>query len=457
MQDVLWITLESVRQDRTSMGGHDRDTTPNIADLAAKGASFDRCYSHDIWTRASSASILTGHASSAHRTWSNDASLPEAITTIPETFQKAGYRTACVSPNPQLSVETGLARGFDDFHYLARETLLNEVSLADLSRWGINYRQHTGGLTADGAKHCLGYLENQIAKGHIKDAARNDESLFLYVHHGDTHHAYSPPVAWRETYIDEIEFSTKDALRMALSMSSNIHEDIAAGLPYSEDEWDALLAMYDATLAYVDQLVGDLVEYAQSQLQDPIIIITSDHGEAFGEDGLLAHMLAGNSAIANIPMVINGIKDLRGDGLIQHADAMAMLCADLEIDATIPIGSDIREDERTFAVTQHGPERAEKKLEALLSHNSAFDVNRYPQGIVTDLWTEDWRYQQSGGQAKLFNLPDENIVDDQPEAAESLKSLVRSWMEENGQPVGSTGAAEFGAEQEQRLRDLGYL
>lgn len=149
-RSVIWITLESIRQDRTTIGGYERDTTPNLEAIASDGVAFDDCYSHDIWTRSSTASILTGYAPSAHRAWSTGAKLPTEIQTIPEAFQHAGYQTACISPNANISASTGLDRGFDDFHYLSKSAITDEVGYSSLVKWVLNYRTHTGGFTLDG-------------------------------------------------------------------------------------------------------------------------------------------------------------------------------------------------------------------------------------------------------------------------------------------------------------------
>ncbi|MFC7028079.1 sulfatase-like hydrolase/transferase [Halomicroarcula sp. GCM10025710] len=75
-RDIIWISLESVRQDHTTLGGHERDTTPNLARLAGEpgGAVFENCFSHGIWTRTSSTSILTGRAPSDHGVLAFDSS-----------------------------------------------------------------------------------------------------------------------------------------------------------------------------------------------------------------------------------------------------------------------------------------------------------------------------------------------------------------------------------------------
>ncbi len=60
--NILWITLESVRYDHTSLSGYGRDTTPALARLASdpRATAFEQCITHGKWTGTSSGSILTG-------------------------------------------------------------------------------------------------------------------------------------------------------------------------------------------------------------------------------------------------------------------------------------------------------------------------------------------------------------------------------------------------------------
>jgi len=456
--DVIWVTMESARQDYTSLGAGTRDTTPNLTELGTDGFVFDNCFSHDIWTRSSTASILTGHAPAAHQTWSNEAKLPDEIETIPAAFRDAGYRTVGISPNGQFSLQTGLDRGFDHFHHLTKSTLLPESGVGPFLKWVLNLRRHSGGLTRDGNQHCLGYLCNSIARRHIDDAS-GDQSLFLYVHRGDSHHAYVPPIAWRDRFASDLPMPVDDAIELALDMSDRLHGYIAAEDPFTDEEWQTLKTLYDTSIAYVDHVTGKLVRYAREQLDDPIVVVTGDHGELFGERRMLAHMLVTNAAVANVPLVVSGLDGRPPDGLVQHADVMQMLCNDLDIDHPVPIGRDIRNEPRQFAVTQRGGQRARNKLDRITAHNDTFPRAEYHEDDLTTLWTENWRFQRSSKGYELFERGDDTteISEDYPSVKEELDALCDSWQADYGQPVGAVGTAEFDDDTASQLRNLGYM
>ncbi|ELZ31798.1 arylsulfatase A family protein [Halogeometricum pallidum JCM 14848] len=463
-RDIVWITLESVRQDHTSLGGYHRDTTPFLRSLADRGdgAAFTNCFSHDIWTRASSASILTGLSSSAHRTWSQEARLSGDVPTVPEALRRAGYRTVCVSPNPQLSEATGLARGFDRFQYLGKSTLLEEAGVPTVLRYLTKLNSHSAGYTTDTAKHSIGYLSDAIARRRIREAARDDEDLFLYVHLGDSHHPYYPPKPYQDLYADGFEMSVEEALAFAMEMSDDLHGYIARGAPFAEDEWDALYAMYDASIRYVDEILGRIVECASEELDDPIVVVTSDHGELFGEKGMLAHMVVADDAVSHVPLVVAGVDGLAGtrDELVQHADAMKTVLAEAGVDADVPAGIDLREEEREFAVTQRGGRRHAHKMDIIGERDASFDPSRYHAGDLTSLRTDDYRYQRGDDGEELFALPDEviDVAAERPDARAELAEKYEAWMNAYGLPRSEREErAEFDESMASHLEDLGYL
>ncbi|WP_435074275.1 sulfatase [Halorubrum sp. HHNYT27] len=463
-RDIVWLTLESVRQDRTSVGGHERDTTPFLQRLANEdnSATFDNCTTHAIWTRPSSTSILTGRAPSNHRTWSTDLALSDDIPTIPEGLRDAGYRTVGVSPIAQVSAATGLDRGFEHFHYLGKDQLLSEVGPRILAQYLLNLQRHSAGWTTDTRKHSTGYLIDALASRHIRQASGGDEPLFLYAHLGDSHHPYYPPKGWRDRFEDDLDMPIDQALAASLDMSDRVHEHIANGLPFDAETWNAIEVMYDTSLSYVDAIASSIVETARAELDDPIIVVTGDHGEFFGEEGLLAHMLSTHTAVTNVPLVVAGVDGVSGSqsGVVQHADVMQTIVGELGLDVPVPVGRDIRTDPREVAFTQRGEPRSVTKLQELLRHNPAFDASGFLSGVVTSARTREHRYQRGDDRTNLYRLPNESVdvAESEPEVAEWLADETESWLATHGASSNSRErSAEFTPEMAKQLEDLGYL
>ncbi|SDM93129.1 Sulfatase [Halogranum gelatinilyticum] len=452
--DILWVTLESVRYDHTSISDYERDTTPNISLLAnEKGSSASNAYSHGIWTRASSASILTGYPPAVHQTWSGESSLPKNMETIPEQLQSRGYSTTAISANPQFGPDVGLDRGFDDFHLLRKETLINEVGVLSTVKYILNLWRHSAGYTTKTNRHSLGYLTNEAAVQNLKRKS-NQSPHFLYVHHFDTHHPYIPPKLWRSSF--ESPLGVKKSVELAEKMSSNLHKSIGDGVQFSGEELQAITTMYDSLIRYVDTLVGRLTKTARKYLDNPIIVITSDHGEFFGENDLLAHMLSTHSAVCEVPMIVSGLPELPKDSPIQPADIWKVISEENNLGLSVPAGHHYKSDPRKYAVVQRGKERSQKKVDLISKQSPTFDLNKFPTGNETSIIGNNYRLERISEHTNLFKLDTEqaSVKKEQVDIMNAwLDEWEHKWSETNYSPERS----DFSPSVQDQLSDLGYL
>jgi uncharacterized sulfatase len=217
--------------------------------------------------------------------------------------------------------------------------------------------------------------------------------------------------------------------------------------------------MYDAEIAYTDEMIGRLIDWIdERQLGDTVVIVTADHGELFGEYGLLSHKFVLHDAVIRVPLVIKGLyNDLAvdADDLVQHVDVMKTLLNLAGADTDGVLGYDLRSDRREFAISQRGPSDFQK----ILDHNSEWDHDRFHEGLLTALRTDGWKYQKSGRESELFDLPDESmdVSSTHTELAGELDVKLDSWMEKHGQPIGESQEADFSNATKRQLRELGYI
>lgn len=109
--NVLLVVLDTVRAANLSVYGYHRDTTPNLARLAAKGALFRRAYSHTSWTLPSHGSLFTGrYPHELSGTWQTP--LDAAQPTIAEILTRARYATAGFVANTAYCSERRSRPGF---------------------------------------------------------------------------------------------------------------------------------------------------------------------------------------------------------------------------------------------------------------------------------------------------------------------------------------------------------
>lgn len=473
--NILWITLDSIRADHTSLHGYYRDTTPELAQIAESvdGDNFKHGIAHSTRTPISVPSMLTGLYPSSHRMIGSQTvnSLPESMVTAPEFLSDQGYRTIGVSENGFAGAAKGIDERFDEF------TMSSPSSVGDIfsTEFGLSFlkysfktRSHGPGFTLDKHAHAKqsSFFTTDITKRKLRRASKKNKPFFCYVHYNDTHHPYIPPLSYRDEYVDEVTFSADEAVAFALQMSDERWQWMAEGLPISERDWEMLYAMYDATIKYVDACVGDLFNFVQDRFDNTVVVITADHGELFGEYGLLDHHTVLHDGLIHVPLVTHGL-----DGVshhtqqpTQHIDVMQTLLSTVGADTSQLQGYNLREQSRTVAVSQalHESVDAENRenYDRIRQYNSNADLLDLPESLTTSARTTDHKLVQTEEWRKLYELPDElnDVKDENPSVYENLTTLLNDWLDTHD--VSFKHAPEEAAlseEMEQHLRDMGYM
>lgn len=454
--NIVWITLDSVRSDHTTVDGYKRDTTPNMYEIGVEGYNFSHCIAHSKSTLPSSAAILTCTAPSHNTVGMSGKMLPSTIPTVATRFSQAGYQTACLSRNSYVSSATGLDRGFDRFQWIASETL-SELSYVTLIKYLVNIQSHSAGITRDTAKHSSAYLMNETAKRWVKKFDR-DQPFFFYLHYNEPHRPYYPPLSYLDHYTENINMAPREAAEFALDVHYSNEKIIAEGCNLSAEEWEALHAMYDAEIAYTDMMVGQLVEYIRSASSgNTVFVITADHGELFGEHGLLSHRYVLSDAVTRVPLVCEGIEHslaVSNDEILQHTDMMRTLLSLAGADTTDTLGSDLRYTSPTFAISQRG----RVDFSELYAHNQDFDASSFHKSVLNSLRTVSHRYQESETGRELFALPDErtDVSEEYPEITDNLEEQLHAWLDHHADPVKKDRRSQFTEAVRRQLQELGY-
>ncbi|PSQ15949.1 sulfatase [Halobacteriales archaeon QS_8_69_26] len=464
--NVVWLTVDSVRADRTTVGGHVRDTTPNLERIADddRGTNFSACFAPGIWSPATTASVLTGTYPSHHGLGGRNEVLPPELTTVPELLSAEGYRTAGVSANPWFNGSTGLDRGFDRFEHLTKENIWS-VGLGTLLRFFLGARRYSAGYTTDTSIHRTEFLVNGLAKRWLQSFEESEEPFFLYLHTKGAHNPYYPPDEHVDAFVDELETTGAEARQVALEVQDNALEGIAEGLDTEREaeRYHTYRLVYDSLLRHVDAHVGDLFEYVQSlDLGNTVFVVTSDHGDLLGERGLLSHRLAVCDPLIHVPMVVHGLDTNLAadpDDVIGHVDLMQTLLNVAGANTDGFQGVDLRSETRGFAIAQRSREYGQKSIDRIRDRNPDFDVSEYHTGAVTALRTQEYLYSRSDDLQRLVRIPGvgENVVENNPEVAEELRTLLEETVDSFADPVHSSRDAERSDAVEEQLSDLGYV
>jgi len=466
--NVVWVTLESVRADHTSVHGYGRDTTPNLERIAARadGARFGNCFSQSIWTPASSASMLTGTHLFRHGVGLDgnaEEPLRSDLRTVPELLGENGYLTACLSSNPYLSAATGLDRGFEKFSWLSlkhlykhRETVL--PMLAYIAR----LRTYAHGFSLEGHEHNLTYVMQRVLQRWVRSFSRGDDPFFLYVHCPNPHLPYTPPEKYIDRYLTDDEFAPEAALDLSFERygsQERVIENIADGADFTDREWRTIEALYDAEIAYADELVGRLFDTVEAlDGRETVFVVTGDHGDLFGEQGLVGHNLVLDDGLTNVPLVTHNLDtdEVDTESLVQHIDVTRTVAARLGCDHEQFQGRPLSETPYDTVISQRGV----AQFESYLDVDPGFDTDRFHADPVSAVRTGEFKYLESEARTELFRLPDEteDVEAHYPHTAARLRAELGRRIDDPHPTAGpSADETNFTPEMREQLSDLGYI
>jgi arylsulfatase A-like enzyme len=299
-QNIVLVTVDSLRADHVGCYGYDRDTTPKIDEYAKSGHVFTTAFTHACSTRPSFPAIMT---SSHPLMYGGFERLSEDRTLISEVLSQKGYATGGFHSNLYLSGEFGYERGFDIL-YDSR----TNPSLATQVRQAIKDNLNSDGVIYQILERAYQITERTagvdtgsyyISAKDITDRALNwvdgqdDQPTFLWVHYMDPHHPYSPP----EEYQLYSDISPRKGIKLRPKMIEN-EEDI------TENELQTLIDLYDDEIRYTDGQIGRLLSSLENKWDDWTAIITADHGEEFRDHGHFFHQNRFYDEVMHVPLVV---------------------------------------------------------------------------------------------------------------------------------------------------------
>ena len=294
--NIVLIVMDTVRADHLSCYGYHRKTTPNIDILAKRGVLFENAFSPATWTPPSHASIFTGKYPFQHGTFGRNVKFKEKIS-IATVLQHYGYRTIGITDCGLLSSLTGFNKGFDIFINTSEIPLLNpkfiKAKIKDVIRTLIRGRD----------KHT--YRINEILKEVLTKIIRKKKPFFLFINYFDAHVPYYPPRPFRNKF--KWNDPDIDYRRIKYIANGAAKQDfLRRKVNISKKEWEAVASLYDSELAYLDYRMGEFIGFLEKQgiFDDTFLIITSDHGEYFGEHGLAGHVLSLYDEIIHVPLIM---------------------------------------------------------------------------------------------------------------------------------------------------------
>jgi arylsulfatase A-like enzyme len=249
--NVLFILIDTLRADRLSVYGYDRETSPTLDYLAGTGIRFAENRAQSSWTKASMASLWTGLYPARTGVRRHVDVLSEEARTPAEILREEGFVTAGIWRNGWVAPNFGFSQGFEIYQTPAAKQAPAAM------------RQEARGGRIDGTDIDVIYSGIEFIRAH------RDQRWFLYLHLMDVHQ-----------YI-----TTEEAAIFGDSYSDS----------------------YDNSIRWTDLQLGLLLRelYEMDIESRTLVVVASDHGEAFGEHGTEGHARDLFGEVTLTPLIIS--------------------------------------------------------------------------------------------------------------------------------------------------------
>lgn len=413
--NVVLVSIDTLRADHLGAYGYRPPTSPHLDGLARQGIVFENVSAQAPSTLLSHASIFTSqipqHHAASHIRF---RPLAESAVTLTERLAEAGYDTASFNSGGQLVRAFGLAQGF--------------------------------AIYDQGPDSFSGPLERSLAWLEERRNRADQDPFFLFLHTYEVHHPYTPRPADLQVFAGHYRGTLPDQISVELLDRLN-----HAGQPPSAEDLAHIVAAYDAEILSVDRGIGRLVEYFERRdlLDVTLWVVTSDHGEEFGEHGLVGwHSHTLYEELLRVPLI------LRLPEALWAGRRVASRVASIDIAPTL----------LDLLGLPPAPTFEGRSLAPLFAPDGrlppapAIAFRDGPQGQIYEALT--WRRFKLN-EGRLFDLaadPGEkaDLAGLRPDLLEPLRGELRRRVDRSTDSSPSSGPALLDEDDRKRLLSLGY-
>jgi arylsulfatase A-like enzyme len=268
-QNIIFITVDTLRADHTPFGHYERDTMPYTADFFKEGINFVNAHTVRSKTVPAYSSMFTGLYPFHNGVRNNYTRLNDHLETLPEQLREYGYRTVgFVSSFAMIGQFSGLNQGFQIYDdYVFEKEITRE-----------NYER----TAANNVNEVFKWLKRR----------NKNEPFFLFLHFIDPHGPYHPPSPYDKKFDSPKE---KILSRNQIPDPQFIPETLDM---YQYIDW------YDGEIFYLDSELNRLYQALKEFEQNSWILFTADHGESLGDHGVFfSHGNNCYESETRIPMV----------------------------------------------------------------------------------------------------------------------------------------------------------
>jgi arylsulfatase A-like enzyme len=411
--NLLFVLVDTLRADHLGCYGYERPTSPHVDGLARTGVQFTNHLAQSSWTKTSMASLWTGlYPSRVGVLRASDVISPDARMPA-EVLEEAGFETVALWRNGWVAPNFGFGQGFDAY-----------ISPRPAPAPAGFRRENPGirvlGSDFDAVESFEEYLRTNSA-----------DRWFVYLHLMDVHQ-------------------------------------------YATDEGSALfgttyLDAYDNSIHFTDRAVRALLDLLERhELRErTVIVLASDHGEAFGEHGSEGHARDLHAEVTRTPWIMSLPFRLDGPVLVdapsENVDIWPTLLAMLGQEGVAPVDGRSMLPEIRAAIAQEPPPSPRSEPRERIAHIDRHWARPEQEDLpVVAVTRGRLRFFHGDDRSQLFDIeadPGEHtaISEDHPEATARLRDALETYLAT--EPVWSDGVPQVELDEMQmgQLRALGYV
>ena len=336
-RSIVLVSIDALRARSVGAYGYFRATTPALdARLAAEGALVRNAVTAFPYTPPSHMTMLTGVEPCAHGVGGIEDRLAPNVPTLAELLRANGYATAAFTEDALIAAASGFERGFDVYH----ENRSDESAAP--------------GFAGETFAAARAWLAQQTG----------DRPFFLFVHTYQVHDPYRPPRGY------------------------------VACFPGADES--ATLTAYEREVRYVDDVIADFLDDvdARGLAERTIVVVTSDHGDAFGEH-LWGHGYDLHDEVLLVPLLV------RAPGLVPGGRVVDEQVGVVDVAPTL----------LDLVGVAPAPAMQGRSFAALLTGRGGAFVERPVMsaalGDVTSIRTRQFKYVKKGDVEQLYLLGDD--------------------------------------------------
>lgn len=423
--NILIILADQQRYDTIGAAGYEHMITPNLDKLVEEGCLYKNAHTHNPVCMPARHDLLIGMPAGAHGYFANKGGSPikdYGIPTLPGILSENGYRTAAIGKMHFSPVR--MHHGYSEMHLMEEipRRRQDDAYATYLKKQGLGAVQNIHGIRpllyhrpqqaqVDEAHYETNWVKNRT----IQWLNENGEHPFmLCVGYIKPHPPWDIPKNFQGLYKDKV---LPKAIERSRSYPCSNEADPWYGDLDDEDKMREIREAYYTSVTMVDESVGHIMEHLRStgQLDNTLVIYTSDHGEMLQDKGYYSKSLPYDSSV-RVPFIVRYPKSFPAGTLSEaFVDLTDILPTCLDV-----TGTDYPGDESRLYGGSLLKGESDRNRETIISacgflHKSRWVMCRHPR--------YKYVYQYNGGKEEMYDL-----VNDPEEVHNVIASMEGSEM-----------------------------